>query len=125
MESEAVLGAIRAARVPYPRDDILNVFIKRAADPERATQHIRARCGAPDGVLARSSLEEFLVDWEELIGLCEWPWAFSSSRVENGWLLGASSSRRWPATGSSSVLLPRPSPRDSGESSPWKGIRPR
>lgn len=71
MEAEAVLGEIRQARVPYPRDGILTAFIKRAADPERAAQHLRARCGTPDGALTRTSLEAFLADWEELIRLCE------------------------------------------------------
>lgn len=71
MESEAVLSAIRAARIPYPRDDLLTVFIRRAADAARATQYIRTRCGTPEGSLSRTSLEAFLADWEELIKLCE------------------------------------------------------
>lgn len=70
-ESEAVLGAIRAARVPYPSGDILATFVQRAADPERAAQHLRARCGAPDGNLSRTSIDAFLADWGQLIRMCE------------------------------------------------------
>lgn len=70
-ESNAVLGAIRAARVPYPRDEVLAVFVQRAADGERAAQYLRARCGTPDGALARTSIDAFLADWEQLIKLCE------------------------------------------------------
>lgn len=70
-ESESALGAIRAARVPYPRDKVLTVFIKGAADAERAAQYLRARCGTTDGALAKASIDAFLADWEWLIGLCE------------------------------------------------------
>lgn len=81
MEAEAVLGAISEARVPYPRHEILTAFVKRAADPERAAQHLRARCGGPDGSLARTPLEGFLADWEEVVGLCQY---FSSIAPRNG-----------------------------------------
>ncbi|KAL2756010.1 hypothetical protein ACRALDRAFT_2042239 [Sodiomyces alcalophilus JCM 7366] len=71
MESEAVVGAIRAARVPYPYDELLTVFIQRAADSERAAQHLWARCGTPDGTLAKTSIDAFLADWEQLVRLFE------------------------------------------------------
>ena len=69
--SEAVLSAIHAARVPYPRDELLAAFVQEATDRERAAQTLWARCGAPDGGLAKASVDAFLADWEQLVGLCE------------------------------------------------------
>lgn len=70
-DPEALFGRLRAARVHYPRDEILDAFVRQAADPERAAQHFWARCGTPDGALAKTCIDAFLADWEHLIRLCE------------------------------------------------------
>lgn len=71
-ESEAVVAAIRAARVPYPRDEVLTAFVQRAADSERAARFPLSRCGTPSGALNKTSIDVFLADWEQLVRLCGW-----------------------------------------------------
>ena len=70
--ADVVIHAIRVSRVPHPYGLFLSSFVSCAVDRERAAQHLMSRCSTVEGgAIDKATVDMFLTDWQELVGLCE------------------------------------------------------